>query len=157
MFGCQSTRANRLAMVALTVSVVASFATSPAFAAIAIAVNDLVARVSDDGRHIVLGGVLLCDAAGAGDQVKVYVTVTQRQGVTIQITNAAIAEGSTQIVCTGDFVNDRWEVRATTQGDEEILPGTVTFSGLAVSRNRNETTDAFQWHVERLQTTPLGQ
>jgi len=156
MFGRQGTRAKRRAMVALTVSVVAYLATSPALAAIAIAVNDLVARVSDDGRHVVLGGVLLCDEAGAGDHVKVYVTVTQRQGVTIQITNAAIAEGSTQIVCTGDFVNDRWEVHATTQGDEQIIPGTVTFSGLAVSRNHNETTDAFQWHIERLQTAPLG-
>ena len=98
MFGRQGTRAKRRVMEALTVSVVALLATSPALAAIAIAANDLVARVSDDGRHVVLGGVLLCDEAGAGDKVKVYVTVTQRQGVTHRSDGSRFNAGTTRLV-----------------------------------------------------------
>jgi hypothetical protein len=156
MFARQSPlRTNRLTMIALAVSMVGLFATSPSLAIIAIAANDAVVRISDDGRHLVLSGILLCDDAGAGDQINLYLTVIQRQGTQPE-TRAAIAEGSTHFVCTGGFFNDRWEVHVATHGDERFFGSsgwTVTFTGLAVSRNHSDTTDAFQWLAARIPVT----
>ena len=147
MIGSQITRrANRLAMVALAVSFVGLFATSPSLAEIAIAVNADFVRISDDGRHLVLTGILLCDDVGAGDQITLYLTVTQRQrDPKTDEPRAAIATGSTHFVCTGGFFNDQWEVHATAHGNEEFFPGLVKSAGLAVSTKRNDTTSAFQW------------
>ena len=52
---------------------------------------DANAVVTDNGRHVIVTGPIVCDR---GERAEVRVTATQR-------TTGALAEGLTRVVCTG--------------------------------------------------------
>ena len=75
----------------------------------------------------------------AGERAYLRVTVTQRA-------TGAVAEGRTVVTCTGNI--ERWQVHASTQGNETFQPGPATAVAIAHTTSRGETTDAHQWLVE---------
>ena len=96
---------------------------------------DPVATVTGDGRQIVVTGPLRC---GEGQRVSIGVTVSQRS-------TGAVAEGETQLICTGD--TQHWEVRASIRGAQTFQEGPATAVAVARTNDRGVADDAHQWLV----------
>jgi hypothetical protein len=107
-----------------------------AFAGISANTIDSVAIVTDNGRHIIVTGPIVCTE---NERAHLRVTVTQRA-------TGAVAQGRTRITCTGD--TQQWEVHASTQGKETFEEGSATAVALGRTTTRGETTDAHQWLVD---------
>jgi len=105
-----------------------------AFARIAQNTIDLVAVVTDNGRHVTVTGPISCTGS---QPAYVRVTVTQRS-------TGAVAEGSTHVACTADV--QQWEVDASTQGKATFEEGPATAVVLArTTVDRGDSDDAHQW------------
>ena len=101
---------------------------------------DPVAIVTDHGRHIIVTGPIACTR---GEKAYLEVTVTQRA-------TGAVAEGRTQITCTGEILPGdilQWEVHAATQGKDTFGEGPATAVAIARTSERGHITDAHQWLV----------
>ena len=107
-----------------------------AFAGLSMNTIDPVAIVTDNGRHIMVTGPIVCTER---ERAHLQVTVTQRS-------TGAVAQGRTRITCTGD--TQQWEVHASTQGDETFQEGSATAVALGRTTSHGETTDAHQWLVD---------
>jgi hypothetical protein len=77
-----------------------------AFAGLSANTIDPVAIVTDNGRHLIVTGPVVCTA---GETAYLRVTVTQRL-------TGAVAQGLTRLTCTGD--DQQWEVHAVAYGKE---------------------------------------
>jgi hypothetical protein len=97
---------------------------------------DANAVVTDNGRHVIVTGPIVCDS---GERAEIRVTVTQR-------TTGALAEGLTRVICTG--LQQRWKVHAAAQANESFEEGAARAVGLARTSDRASTTDAHQWLVD---------
>ena len=97
---------------------------------------DSTAKITDNGRGIVVTGPLQCSE---GQPVDLRVTVSQRS-------TGAIAEGTARIRCTPDRA--QWEVRITTQGNATFQEGPAIATALARSTQHGDPDDAHQWLVE---------
>ena len=97
---------------------------------------DANAVVTDNGRHVIVTGPIVCDR---GERAEVRVTATQR-------TTGALAEGLTRVVCTGQ--PQQWEVHAAAQANESFEESAARAVGLARTSDRALTTDAHQWLVD---------
>jgi hypothetical protein len=106
-----------------------------AFAGMPFNTIDPVAIVTDNGRHIVVTGPIVCTES---EMAYLRVTVTQRA-------TGAVAEGRTRITCTGD--TQHWEAHASTQGNETFQEGSATAVALGHTTAGGDTDDAHQWLV----------
>jgi len=106
-----------------------------AFARIAKNTIDPLAVVTDNGRHLIVTGPMVCTL---GERAYLRVTVTQRS-------TGAVAEGGAVIACTGN--TQQWQVLAAIQGNETFQPGPAAAVAIARTTSRGETTDAHQWLV----------
>jgi hypothetical protein len=97
---------------------------------------DPVAVATDDGRHLIVAGPVVCQPAG--ERLHTRVTVTQR-------TTGGIAEGGTLDRCTGE--DQEWEVHAPVRGERSFEEGPATAVAVARTIDRGEITDAHQWLV----------
>ena len=109
-----------------------------AFADARITLNtiDAIAKITDNGRGIVVTGPLECTES---QPVDLRVTVSQRS-------SGAVAEGTARITCTPNRV--QWEVRITTQGNATFQEGPAIATALARSTQHGDPDDAHQWLVE---------
>lgn len=101
-------------------------------------INTIDPTATLDNRHLEVTGPIGCDA---GERLQIRATVTQRH-------TGAVAEGQTQLWCTGDRENNTsqtWEVKATTRGRTTFDPGAATVCALAVTYDRGQATDSHQW------------
>ena len=85
-----------------------------AFAGLTANTIDPVAIVTDNGRHLIVTGPIVCTERERAD---LRVTVTQRA-------TGAVAEGRTRITCTGN--TQHWEVHASIQGNATFQEGPAT-------------------------------
>ena len=106
-----------------------------AFAKLTLNTIDPAGIVTHQGRRIVVTGPLQCDR---GETAWLRVTVTQRS-------TGAVAEGHTQIACTGDI--QPWQVQAPAQSNESFQEGAATAVAIARTTDRGAATDAHQWLV----------
>src|SRR5919108_4521851 len=127
---------NCLMSAAMVLTLVGVCIAPMAFAGMPFNTIDPVAIVTDNGRHILVTGPIVCTAS---ERASLRVTVTQR-------TTGAVAEGRTLITCTGD--PQHWEVHASTQGNETFQAGSATAVALGHTTTRGDTTDAHQWLVD---------
>src|SRR5262245_11760471 len=81
------------------------------FAAITSATINPLAIVTDNGRHLIVSGPMVCTES---ETVELRVQVTQRA-------TGAVAEGRTSLTCTG--VPQHWDVDAAIQGNETFGKG----------------------------------
>jgi hypothetical protein len=125
-----------LVPVAILLMAAGLFVARTAFAKIIGNTIDPVARVTDNGRRIIVTGPLRCDQS---QRTPVRVTVTQRS-------TGAVAEGQTFVDCSTTV--QQWEVHAFTQGRETFSEGPATATALArTATDRGEHDDAHQWLV----------
>ena len=96
---------------------------------------DANAVVTDNGRHVIVTGPIVCDR---GERAEIRVTVTQR-------TSGALAGGLTRV---GTGQPQQWEVHAAAQANESFEEGAARAVGLARTSDRASTTDAHQWLVD---------
>jgi hypothetical protein len=130
----------RLVAAAVVLTLVGIFIAPTAFARITFNTIDPVAIVTDNGRHIIVTGPLVCTA---GERAHLRVTVTQRA-------TGAVAEGRTLVTCTGGDPThpQQWEVHASVQDKETFEEGSATAVALDRTTTQGDTTDAHQWLVE---------
>ena len=133
----QRTKKRMICLVpaAIGMTVVGVFVAHTAFARITANTIDLVAIVTDNGRHIIVTGPISCTE---GERAYLRVTVTQRS-------TGAVAEGRTLITCTEN--TQQWEAHASIQGEETFEEGPATAVAVAHTTGGGETTDAHQWLV----------
>src|SRR5262245_36331980 len=84
------------------------------FAAITSATINPLAIVTDNGRHLIMSGPMVCTG---NETVELRVQVTQRA-------TGAVAEGRISLTCTG--APQHWDVDAATQGNETFRQGSAT-------------------------------
>jgi hypothetical protein len=130
-------RSNRsLSLCVVATFVIAGLIASTAVARIIVNTIDGGALLTDEGRHLVVTGPIICTP---GERALLRVTVTQRP-------TGALAEGSTLFTCSGQ--PQQWAVHATSQGREAFVPGSATAVASARTTQHGETSDAHQWLVE---------
>ena len=121
---------------AILLTVAGVFVARTAFAKVMQNTIDPVARVTDNGRHLIVTGPLRCDQS---QRTPVRVTVTQRS-------TGALAEGQIFVDCSTTV--QQWEVHAFAQGKETFEEGPATATALArTSIGHGESDDAHQWLV----------
>jgi hypothetical protein len=125
----------KLTMALLTLGLSATTA-PPTFAGASLNTIDPVALVTENGRHILVTGPIVCTA---GELATLRVTVTQR-------VTGAVAQGRVRLTCTGAFQN--WAVPIARQGRGTFQNGPATAVALARTSVRGAPTDAHQWLVE---------
>lgn len=128
-------RLRRIAFVSLS-TLLALILVQTASARVVFNTIDANAVVTDNGRHLIVTGPIVCDS---GERAEIRVTVTQR-------TTGALAEGLARVICTGQ--PQHWKVHAATQGDQLFEEGAARAVGLARTSDRASTTDAHQWLVD---------
>ena len=106
-----------------------------AYARVAMNTIDPTARLTDNGRGIVVTGPIQCSE---GQPVDLQVTVSQRS-------TGAVAEGTARITCTPEL--GQWELRVTTQGNAAFQEGEAIATALARSTQQGNPDDAHQWLV----------
>jgi len=124
-----------LVSAAVVIAIAGLLIARTAFARVVMNTIDPVAKVIDNGRHLVVTGPLTCSGI---QQVHLRVIVTQR-------TTGAVAEGQILFSSTGE--SQHWEVNAMTQGNETFQEGTATAVAIATTTERGITDDAHQWLV----------
>jgi hypothetical protein len=124
-----------LVAVAVVMAIGSLFLARTAFARVVSNTIDPLAIVTANGRHLVVTGPIACTT---NERAYLEVTVTQRA-------TGAVADGRTRITCTGDI--GRWEVHASTHGNELFQAGPATAVALARTADRGDVTDAQQWLV----------
>jgi hypothetical protein len=125
-----------LVSAVIVVALAVPFVAWTAFARIMSNTIDPVARVTDNGRRLILTGPLRCDQS---QRTPIRVTVTQRS-------TGAVAEGQAFIDCSTTV--QQWEVHAFTQGRETFAEGPA--AAVAVARTatgHGEFDDSHQWLV----------
>ena len=121
---------------AILLTVAGVFVARTAFAKVMQNTIDPVARVTDNGRHLIVTGPLRCDQS---QRTPVRVTVTQRS-------TGALAEGQIFVDCSTTV--QQWEVHAFAQGKETFAEGPATATALArTAIGHGESDDAHQWLV----------
>ena len=132
----QTTSAKQRLMAAAAVLILAGTLVG-AFADARVAYNtiDSTAKITDNGRGIVVTGPLECTES---QPVDLRVTVSQRS-------SGAVAEGTARITCTPNRA--QWEVRITTQGNATFQEGPAIATALARSTQHGDADDAHQWLV----------
>jgi hypothetical protein len=125
-----------LVSAAIVITLVGVCMAFVAFAGITGNTIDPVAIVTDNGRHLIVRGPVVCTA---GETAYLRVTVTQRP-------TGAVAQGLTRLTCTG--ASQQWEIHAVTGGKETFQEGPATAVALGRTTLRGNTTDAHQWLVE---------
>ena len=96
---------------------------------------DPTAKLTSNGRSIVVTGPIQCSET---QPTYLRVTVSQR-------TTGAVAGGIANITCTTD--EQQWEVRITTQGNAVFEEGEALAVALAKSTVHGSPDDAHQWLV----------
>jgi hypothetical protein len=120
----------------IVLTLVGLLVAATAFARIMKNTIDPVAIVSDDGRHVIVTGLIACIK---NERAFLLVTVSQRL-------TGAVAEGNTRITCTGN--DQQWRVHAAAQGKQSFEAGAATAVALARTTDRKDVTDAHQWLVD---------
>jgi len=105
------------------------------FAAITSPTINPLAIVTDNGRHLIVSGPMVCTES---ETVELRVQVTQRA-------TEAVAEGRTRLTCTG--APQHWDVDAAIQGNETFREGSATAVAFGRTTTRGAPTDAHQWVV----------
>ena len=105
------------------------------FAAITSATINPLAIVTDNGRHLIVSGPMVCTES---ETVELRVQVTQRA-------TGAVAEGRTSLTCTG--APQHWDVDAAIQGNKTFREGSATAVAFGRTTARGASTDAHQWVV----------
>jgi len=127
---------NYLLSAAMVLTLVGVRIAPTAFAGVSFNTIDLIAIVTDNGRHIIVTGPIACTGS---EKAYLRVTVTQRA-------TGAVAQGRTRLTYTGD--TQQWEVHASTQSKETFEEGPATAVALGRTTTRGEITDAHQWLVD---------
>jgi len=128
-------RVSFLSAAALALILAAAFLAPATFARVTYNTIDSTARISDNGRQVLVTGPVTCDG---GQRYEIRVTVTQRS-------TGAVAEGRATLTCTG--AEQQWEVRATAQGAKTFEEGPATAVAMATTSDPANTDDAHQWLV----------
>ena len=97
---------------------------------------DATARITENGRTLVVTGPIQCSET---QPTYLRVTVTQRS-------TGAVAGGIAQITCTPD--ERQWDLRVTTQGNAIFEEGPAIATALAKSTLQGTPDDAHQWLVQ---------
>jgi hypothetical protein len=97
---------------------------------------DPTARLTNNGRSIVVTGPIQCSGT---QPTYMRVTVSQRS-------TGAVAQGVANITCTPD--QQQWAVRITTQGNATFQEGPAIATALARSSVNGSPDDAHQWLVD---------
>ena len=96
---------------------------------------DATAKLSENGRRLVVTGPIQTDVV---EKIYLRVTVTQR-------TTGAVAQGIAILRGTGEL--QTWEVRAKTRGKASFEPGPATAVAIAITSDKGQTSDSHQWLV----------
>lgn len=121
--------------IAVILSVVAILSGAVADARITRNTIDGTAKLTDNGRTIIVTGPIQCDQT---QPTYMRVTVSQRS-------TGAVANGIANITCTAD--EQQWEVRITTQGNATFEEGPAFAVALAKTTQNGKPDDAHQWLV----------
>ena len=96
---------------------------------------DATAKLSENGRRLVVTGPIQTDVV---EKIYLRVTVTQRA-------TGAVAQGIAILRGTGEL--QTWEVRANTRGKASFEPGPATAVAIAITSDKGQTSDSHQWLV----------
>src|ERR1041384_2564138 len=124
------THAKRFASAAVVLTLAGAFVARPSFARLSANTIDPVAIISDQGRHLIVTGPVVCTDS---ERTDLRAMVTQRS-------TCAVAEGRGLFACTG--VAQQWEVQASTEGEAAFQTGPATVVALARTTSFGQTTDA---------------
>src|SRR5262245_29768806 len=100
------------------------------FAAITSAIINPLAIVTDNGRHLIVSGPVVCTES---ETVELRVQVTQRA-------MRVVAEGRPRLTCTG--APQHWDVNAAIQGNETFREGSANAVAFGRTSTRGVPTDA---------------
>ena len=129
-------RASYLVLATTIVTIAGALIIRTAFARIVRNTIDPVAKITDNGRQIVVTGPLTCSE---NQRTFLRLTVTQRS-------TGALAEGQTFVECL--TTSQKWEIRIAAQGNETFQEGPATAVALArTTTGQGNNDDAHQWLV----------